>query len=169
MEIHFTPSKEDVFNALQAAPRSTWNSFIFVLFIGTLFVIGIYLVDHDFSLIGYSWLAMSLLLTFAMYEIPRFRAQRDLARNLRPRARLPTVLRRWSYRHSPHRNLSIAVGCVHKIQRDSDTLHVVRFWIQQQIPTQACDVSRAGRRAAQDFRTANREWASLKAARLASL
>ena len=81
MKVSFTPSKEDVLNAMRAVPRSTWNVFIFIICMGSLFVIGAYLVDHDMAAFGYSWLAMSLVVSFAMYEIPRFRAQRDLTRN----------------------------------------------------------------------------------------
>jgi hypothetical protein len=55
--------------------------FTFVLLLALLFVVGIYLVDHDFRTVGYVWLAMSVSIGIATYEVPRLQARRAMMRN----------------------------------------------------------------------------------------
>src|SRR4051812_27474339 len=55
--------------------------FTFILLLALLFVVGIYLVDHDFATIGYVWLGASVVIGLATYEVPRFRARRAITDN----------------------------------------------------------------------------------------
>src|SRR6267378_177025 len=46
MEIRFTVTEEDGLNAMRASPRNGWGTFLFVLLLALLFLVGIYLIDH---------------------------------------------------------------------------------------------------------------------------
>jgi YcxB-like protein len=81
MEVRFIPSKEDVMDVLRVASMPPWGMFTFVLLLALLFVVGIYLVDHDFRTVGYVWLGMSAAVGLATYEVPRFQARRAITSN----------------------------------------------------------------------------------------
>jgi hypothetical protein len=42
-----------------------------------MFLVGIFLIDHDLALIGWMWLAVSAAIGLASYEIPRLRVRRS--------------------------------------------------------------------------------------------
>ena len=81
MEIRFTPEKDDALNALRAVSIPQWGMFLFVLLLALLFLVGIYLLDHDFVLAGCIWLTMSVAIGIASYEFPRIQASRALRLN----------------------------------------------------------------------------------------
>jgi YcxB-like protein len=78
MEIRYTPTSEDSLNALRASPRPAWALSLFVLLLSLMFVVGIYLIDHDLTAIGWVWLAASVALGIAVYEAPRIQTRRAL-------------------------------------------------------------------------------------------
>jgi hypothetical protein len=55
--------------------------FLFVLLLGLMFLVGIYLVDHDLAMIGWLWLALSVGMGVAVYEVPRFQIRRAMRSN----------------------------------------------------------------------------------------
>jgi hypothetical protein len=78
MEIRFTLTEQDVLKATRSVSQPRWATFIFVLLLGLLFLVGIFLVDHGFSLIGWLWLGLSVGLGFAMYERPRLETRKRI-------------------------------------------------------------------------------------------
>ena len=56
MEIRFTVTEEDGLNAMRASPKNGWGTFLFVLLLALLFLVGIYLIDHDLPVAVYLWL-----------------------------------------------------------------------------------------------------------------
>jgi hypothetical protein len=78
MEIRYTPTSEDSLNALRASPRPPWALSLFVLLLSLMFVVGIYLIDHDLTAIGWIWLAASVALGIVVYEAPRIQTRRAL-------------------------------------------------------------------------------------------
>ena len=79
MEIKFTPTVDDVLKLQRAVSATGWYTFLFVLLLVLMFLVGIFLVDHDLALIGWLWLAMSVALAVGLYEVPRFKARRAFA------------------------------------------------------------------------------------------
>jgi hypothetical protein len=59
LEIRFTPTPQDWINAFRATSQPSWMMFLFVLLLALMFLVGIYLVDHDLAVIGWIWLAAS--------------------------------------------------------------------------------------------------------------
>jgi disulfide bond formation protein DsbB len=52
MEIRFRPTEEDALNAMRSSSMPRWAMFLFVLLLALLFVVGIFLINHDFLLAG---------------------------------------------------------------------------------------------------------------------
>jgi hypothetical protein len=78
MEIRFTPTEGDGLNAMRASSMPRWSMFLFVLLLALLFLVGIYLIDHDLPVAGWVWLALSAVLGIAVYEVPRIQVRRSL-------------------------------------------------------------------------------------------
>ncbi len=81
MEIRFTPTGEDAVNALRAQSVRGWAAFQFILLLALLFLVGIYLIEHEFELAGWLWLAVSAALGIATYEIPKIQARRAIRKD----------------------------------------------------------------------------------------
>jgi hypothetical protein len=81
MEIRYHFTDEDALNALRASSRPSWALFLFALLLALLFLVGIYLVDHDLAGIGWAWLAASAALGIAVYEVPRIQIRRTMQRS----------------------------------------------------------------------------------------
>jgi hypothetical protein len=81
MELRYQPTDEDALNALRASVTPTWALFLFVLLLALLFLVGIYLLDHDLATVGWVWLAGSVALGIAVYEVPRRQARRAMRGN----------------------------------------------------------------------------------------
>jgi hypothetical protein len=58
-----------------------WMMFLFVLLLGLLFLVGIFLIDHGLALAGWIWLAVSAGIGIAVYEVPRFQIRQGLKSN----------------------------------------------------------------------------------------
>jgi YcxB-like protein len=81
LEIRFTPTAEDSVNALRATSQPAWVMLLFVLLLALMFLVGIYLVDHDLAVIGWIWLAASAGLGITVYQVPLRQARRALQSN----------------------------------------------------------------------------------------
>jgi hypothetical protein len=81
MEIRYTHTAEDSLNWMRATPAPPWSMFLFILLLALLFLVGIYLVGHDYAVVGWAWLALSVALGIAVYEVPRVQARRAIATN----------------------------------------------------------------------------------------
>jgi len=81
MELRYTITNEDALNGFRASSKQPWSMYLFVLLLALMFVVGIYLVDHDFAVIGWIWLALSAAIGIAMYEVPRFQIRRAMRSN----------------------------------------------------------------------------------------
>jgi hypothetical protein len=81
MEIRFKPTEEDGLNALRSSTMPSWGMFLFVLLLGLLFLVGIFLINHDFLLAGWLWLALSAAIGIGVYEVPRIQVRRSLRNN----------------------------------------------------------------------------------------
>ena len=92
MEIRYRPTEEDGLNALRASSMPQWNMFLFVLLLILLFLVGIYLIDHDLSLIGWMWLTLSALIGIAAYEVPRMKVKKALRNNTSAQGEIIFVL-----------------------------------------------------------------------------
>lgn len=90
MEIRYRPTAEDVIRAMRATTQPPWAMFLFVVFLALMFLVGIYLVHHDLGTIGWAWLALSVALGIAVYEVPQLQARRAISKN--PSARSDIVL-----------------------------------------------------------------------------
>lgn len=55
-----------------------WSMYLFVLLLALLFLVGIYLINHDLSVAGWLWLALSAVIGIAVYEVPRIQVRRSL-------------------------------------------------------------------------------------------
>lgn len=51
---------------------------LFVLLLGLLFLVGVFLIDHDFLLAGWLWLVLSAGIGIRIYEVPRIQVRRSL-------------------------------------------------------------------------------------------
>ena len=80
MEVRYELRQEDVSDALRAVRAPQWVTFLFFLLLALLFLVGIYLIDHDFSVAGWIWLALSFAIGIATYEAPRIQAVRAIRR-----------------------------------------------------------------------------------------
>jgi len=81
MEIRFSPTEEDGLNAMRALSMPSWGMFLFVLLLALLFLVGIYLINHDLPVAGWLWLALSAVIGIAVYEVPRIQVRRSLRSN----------------------------------------------------------------------------------------
>lgn len=79
IEVRFTPTPEDVVQRLRAGSAPPWTIYLFVLLLALMFIVGIFLIDHEYPLAGWLWLALSAVIGLAVYEIPRFQARRAFA------------------------------------------------------------------------------------------
>jgi hypothetical protein len=78
MEIRFRPTEEDGLNAIRSLSMPSWSMYLFVLLLALLFLVGIYLINHDLSVAGWLWLALSAVIGIAVYEVPRIQVRRSL-------------------------------------------------------------------------------------------
>jgi hypothetical protein len=78
MEIRFRPTEEDGLNAIRSLSMPIWSMYLFVLLLALLFLVGIYLINHDLSVAGWLWLALSAVIGIAVYEVPRIQVRRSL-------------------------------------------------------------------------------------------
>jgi hypothetical protein len=81
MEVRFKPTEEDALNAMRSSSMPRWGMFLFVLLLGLLFLVGIFLINHDFLLAGWLWLALSAATGIGVYEVPRIQVRRGLRNN----------------------------------------------------------------------------------------
>jgi hypothetical protein len=91
MELRYTLTLEDLTHALKAmAPR--WATWVFAFMFLLLFMVGIYLIDHDFVALGVAWIALCSLMELTVYQAHScsFQAKR-IFRNT-PRLREPISL-----------------------------------------------------------------------------
>jgi ABC-type bacteriocin/lantibiotic exporter with double-glycine peptidase domain len=78
MEIRFRPIEEDGLNAIRSLSMPSWSMYLFALLLALLFLVGIYLINHDLSIAGWLWLALSAVIGIAVYEVPRIQVRRSL-------------------------------------------------------------------------------------------
>jgi hypothetical protein len=78
LTIRFRPTEEDSLNAMRATSMPSWGMFLFVLLLALLFLVGIYLINHNFPVAGWVWLGMSAVIGIAVYEVPRIQVKRSL-------------------------------------------------------------------------------------------
>ncbi len=78
LTIRFTPTEEDGLNAMRASSIPSWGMFLFVVLLALLFLVGIYLINHDLPVAGWLWLALSAVIGIAVYEVPRIQVKRSL-------------------------------------------------------------------------------------------
>lgn len=78
LTIRYRATEEDGLNAMRATSIPSWGMFLFVLLLGLLFLVGIYLVNHNLPVAGWLWLVMSAVIGIAVYEVPRFQVKRNL-------------------------------------------------------------------------------------------
>jgi len=78
LTIRFRPSEEDGLNAMRASSMPSWAMFLFVLLLALLFLVGIYLINHNLPVAGWLWLVMSAVIGIAVYEVPRMQVKRSL-------------------------------------------------------------------------------------------
>jgi cation transport ATPase len=78
MEIRFRPTEEDGLKAMRATSMPTWGMSLFVLLLSLLFLVGVFLIDHDLPVAGWLWLALSTAIGIAVYEVPRIQVRRSL-------------------------------------------------------------------------------------------
>ena len=81
MELRYHVTKEDALNAARVSLAPPWFLLLFVVLLGLLFLVGIYLLDHDLAVAGWVWLATSVVLGIAVYEAPRRQAHRSMRGN----------------------------------------------------------------------------------------
>jgi hypothetical protein len=81
MELRFTPTEQDVGDLYRISSIPGWNTFICVLLLVVLFLVGAYLVDHGIAVAGWVWLVLSVALGIGMYEVPRLQMRRAFRRS----------------------------------------------------------------------------------------
>jgi hypothetical protein len=81
MEIRFRPTEEDALNAMRSSSMPRWGMFLFVLLLALLFLVGIFLINHDFLLAGWLWLTLSAAIGIGVYEVPRIQVRQSLKNN----------------------------------------------------------------------------------------
>ena len=81
MELRYKYTDEDALNAYRTSSKQPWTMFLFILFLALMFLVDIYLVNHDLTTIGWIWLATSAGIGIAVYEVPRFQIRRAMRRN----------------------------------------------------------------------------------------
>jgi hypothetical protein len=67
LTIRFRPTEEDGLNAMRATSMPSWSMFLFVLLLALLFLVGIYLINHNLPMAGWLWLVMSAVIGIAVY------------------------------------------------------------------------------------------------------
>jgi hypothetical protein len=81
IEVRFRPMTEDVVEGARGSSSPWWVTWLFVLLLSLLFLIGLILIDLHHTTIGSIWLALSVVFGFAVYEAPVLEARRSLASN----------------------------------------------------------------------------------------
>jgi len=81
MELRYKLTHEDSLNAFRVRSKQPWTMFLFVLLLSLMFLVGIFLVNHDLATIGWIWLALSVALGIAVYEVPRLQIRRAMRGN----------------------------------------------------------------------------------------
>jgi hypothetical protein len=92
MEIRFKPTEDDGLNAMRASSTPSWAMFLFVLLLALLFLVGIYLINHDLPMAGWLWLALSAVIGIAVYEVPRIQVRRSLRKSPSAQGEIVIVL-----------------------------------------------------------------------------
>jgi hypothetical protein len=78
MQIRYTPSVEDAVSVQRiggAAP--SWAMFIFIVLLSLMSLVAMFLINHGFAVIGWSWLSLSVAMGIATYELPRVQLRRS--------------------------------------------------------------------------------------------
>lgn len=80
MELRYQLTNEDITNILRASTRPLWALALFAALLAGMFAVGIYLVGHDLTEVGWIWLATSVLLGIVVYAVPTIQIRRELRR-----------------------------------------------------------------------------------------
>jgi hypothetical protein len=72
---------EDAIHAARAAASRSWTLYLLIFLLALMFLVGVFLIDHGYSLAGWLWLAVSALMGIAVYQVPLFQARRALVTN----------------------------------------------------------------------------------------
>jgi len=62
MEIRYPLTREDVSHASRASSSSWWSRFLCVLLLAVMFLVGIILINLEYVLAGWIWLAVSAMI-----------------------------------------------------------------------------------------------------------
>jgi hypothetical protein len=135
MEMGYTHTAEDSLNWMRATPAPPWSMFLFILLLALLFLVAIYLIGHDYAVAGWAWLALSVAIGIAVYEVPRVQARRAIATN--PSVQGEIV---WTLDNT---------GCLHEIQRNGSRVLAVLHVRQERGDSETGDVPGAGSRTAE--------------------
>jgi hypothetical protein len=81
MELRYRFANDDALNAFRVRSKQPWTMFLRVLPLVLMFLVGIFLVNHDLASIGWRWLVLSTALGIALYEGPRFQIRRAMKAN----------------------------------------------------------------------------------------
>jgi hypothetical protein len=81
MELRYKFTDEDAVNVSRASSRPPWAMFRFGLLLALLFLVGVFLADHDLANMGWIWLAASAAPGIAVYEVPRIQTRRAMRGN----------------------------------------------------------------------------------------
>jgi len=80
MELRYTFTEEDALNFARVSSRPIWALWLFALLLALMFLVGVFLINHDLATIGWIWLAISVGLGLAVYEVPRIQIRRGMRR-----------------------------------------------------------------------------------------
>jgi YcxB-like protein len=81
MELRYRFTDEDALNAYRIRSKQPWTMFLFLLLLALMFLVGIFLINHELAAIGWLWLTLSAALGIAVYEVPRFQIRRAMRGN----------------------------------------------------------------------------------------
>lgn len=81
VEFRFNLDHEDVLDAVRTISMPVWGVWILLILLGSMLFVGLYLIQHDFEVAGYLWLALLVFVAIGTYAVPRFQVRRAMRRS----------------------------------------------------------------------------------------
>ena len=81
MELQFNLDHEDVLDAIRAISLPRWGIWLLLILLVSMLFVGLYLIQNDFPIQGYFWLALSVFVGIGTYVVPRLQVRGAMRRS----------------------------------------------------------------------------------------
>lgn len=76
MEVRLVHTYQDYLDSIHATSQPLWARVALAMLLLIMFVVGVFLIRHDLSEVGWPWVIFTIGIGLSVYTIPRYVTQR---------------------------------------------------------------------------------------------